>query len=112
MTTETIVDLRTALTFLETQPGHILRITKPVDPQAELSGIYRYLGAGTPVKPPTRTGPAVIFENVTGYTIPVVVGVLASRTRTALLLKHVLRATAEGFVEGIRTPRQPGNSFR
>ena len=107
MISNTIVDLRTALAFLETQPGHVLRIKKPVDPQAELAGIYRYLGAGTPVKPPTRTGPAVIFENVTGYDIPVVVGVLASRARTALLLNTSPEYLPRVLLEALEHPRSP-----
>ena len=37
----------------------------------------------TPLAPPTRVGPAMLFENVKGYGMPVVAGVLASRLRTA-----------------------------
>ena len=44
---------------------------------------------------PTRVGPAILFENVKGYDIPVIVGVLASRRRISLLLgadeKHLGR---------------------
>ena len=47
--------------------------------------MYKHVGAGTPVPPPTRIGPAMLFENVKGYGMPVVTGVLASRERTALL---------------------------
>ena len=57
------------------------------DAHAELAGIYKRIGAGTPVAPPTRIGPAMLFENVKGYPdVRVLVGMLASRERTALLL--------------------------
>ena len=79
-------DLRTALDFLRTIPGQLLTTREPVDPVAELAGVYRHIGAGTPVAPPTRIGPAMLFENVKGYDIPVVTGVLASRERVAMLL--------------------------
>jgi 4-hydroxy-3-polyprenylbenzoate decarboxylase len=81
-----IVDLRSALEFLASIPGQLAITRQSVDPQAELAGIYKRVGAGTPLAPPTRTGPALLFENVKGFNIPVVTGVLASRERTALLM--------------------------
>ncbi len=75
-----IVDLRTALEFLATVPGQLLSTAVAVDPYLELAGIYRRVGAGTPVAPPTRIGPAVLFENVKGFDMKVVAGVLASRS--------------------------------
>ncbi len=81
-----IVDLRTALEFLAGQPGQLVSTPTPVDPYLELAGVYRRVGAGTPVAPPTRIGPAVLFENLKGFEMRAVAGVLASRLRTALLL--------------------------
>ena len=82
-----IRDLRDALAFLSTLPGHLSTTSKAVDAHAELAGIYKRIGAGTPVAPPTRIGPAMLFENVQGYPdVRVLVGMLASRERTALLL--------------------------
>jgi UbiD family decarboxylase len=81
-----IVDLRTALEFLAGQPGQLVATPTPVDPYLELAGVYRRVGAGTPVAPPTRIGPAVLFEHVQGFEMRAVAGVLASRLRTALLL--------------------------
>ncbi len=88
-----INDLRSALAFLATKPGHLFSTKKPVDPNGELAGIYKKIEAGTPVAPPTRIGPAMMFENVKGYDMRVVVGMLASRERTALLLD----STVEGL---------------
>jgi UbiD family decarboxylase len=81
-----IVDLRTALEFLAGQQGQLVSTPTPVDPYLELAGVYRRVGAGTPVAPPTRIGPAVLFENLKGFEMRAVAGVLASRLRTALLL--------------------------
>jgi 4-hydroxy-3-polyprenylbenzoate decarboxylase len=84
---QNIRDLRDALAFLSTLPGHLSTTSKAVDAHAELAGIYKRIGAGTPVAPPTRIGPAMLFENVKGYPdVRVLVGMLASRERTALLL--------------------------
>ncbi len=58
-----------------------------VDPNAELSGVYRYVGAGGTVSRPTREGPAMVFNNVKGHPdARVAIGVLASRKRVGYLL--------------------------
>ena len=55
-------DLRGFLTLLE-QRGQLKRITAPVDPDLELAAIAdRVLGQG---------GPALLFENVIGSSMPV-----------------------------------------
>ncbi|SHJ70942.1 3-octaprenyl-4-hydroxybenzoate carboxy-lyase, partial [Parasporobacterium paucivorans DSM 15970] len=75
-----IYDLRSALELLKTMPGQYVETDVPVDPKAELSGVYRYVGAGGTVKRPTQIGPAMMFNNVKGHPgAPVVIGVLASR---------------------------------
>ena len=54
---------------------------------AELSGVYRHVGAGGTVMRPTKEGPAMIFNNVKGHPgARVAIGVLASRKRVAALL--------------------------
>lgn len=80
-------DLRSALEFLKTLPGELIETEVPVDPEAELSGVYRYVGAGGTVMRPTNTnGPAMHFKNVKGHPdASVVIGVLSSRERVAKL---------------------------
>jgi 4-hydroxy-3-polyprenylbenzoate decarboxylase len=113
MTAEDVCDLRSALALLGAHPGELIQTREPVDPWLELAAVYRRIGAGTPVPPPTRTGPAMLFERVAGYDgVRIAVGVLASRHRTALLLgttidrlpfrmmdalAHPLPATLTGF---------------
>ncbi|SBW11359.1 Carboxylyase-related protein [uncultured Alphaproteobacteria bacterium] len=82
-----IVDLRSALDMLSRIPGQFATTDTPVDPMAELSGVYRYVGAGGTVMRPTREGPALMFNKVKGFDdVRVVIGLLASRRRVALML--------------------------
>jgi 4-hydroxy-3-polyprenylbenzoate decarboxylase len=95
-----VKDLREGIALLKTLPGQFVSTAVEVDPQAELAGVYKKVGAGGTVSRPTRVGPAMLFENVKGYDIPVIVGVLASRQRIAAFLgadekrlgKHMLGA--------------------
>lgn len=41
-----IHDLRSALDFLREMPGQLLETDTQVDPDAEVSGVYRHVGAG------------------------------------------------------------------
>ena len=82
-----LFDLRTALSLLADMPGELLETDEPVDPHAELAGVYRHIGAGGTVMRPTRIGPAMIFNNVKGHPgVKIVIGVLASRKRVAAML--------------------------
>lgn len=80
--------LRDALALLREIPGQLEETDVPVDPAAELSGVYRYVGAGGTVQRPTHVdGPAMVFHSVKGFgDASVAIGVLASRARVALLL--------------------------
>ncbi len=80
-------DLRSALELLQTMPGQLIETEVEVEPMAELSGVYRHIGAGGTVMRPTKEGPAMIFHNVKGHPdAKVAIGVLASRRRVAALL--------------------------
>lgn len=82
-----VTDLRSALALLDTMPGELVQTDVPVDPMAELAGVYRYVGAGGTVKRPTREGPAMIFNQVNGHPgARVAIGVLASRKRVGAML--------------------------
>ena len=82
-----ICDLRSALEFLKQFPEELIETDEQVDPIAELSGVYRRVGAGGTVPRPTQLGPAMIFNNVKGHKgKPVAIGLLSSRRRVARLL--------------------------
>lgn len=102
-----ITDLRTALGFLANVPGQLVATDVEVDPHLELAGVYRRVGSGTPTAPPTRIGPAMLFRKVTGSSMQVVAGVLASRERTALLLDSSPERLAFDLLEALERPLAP-----
>ncbi|MGB8602689.1 MAG: UbiD family decarboxylase, partial [Rhizomicrobium sp.] len=83
-----VTDLRSALEYLSTIPGQLVSTDTEVNPDAELSGVYRYVGAGgTCMRPTRRGGPAMIFNKVKGFPdYKVVTGLLGSRDRVSHLL--------------------------
>jgi 4-hydroxy-3-polyprenylbenzoate decarboxylase len=111
VTAADIVDLRSALEFLARIPGQLATTRHPVDAQAELAAIYKRAGAGTPLAPgpggTPRTGPAVLFENVKGYAIPVAAGILASRERTALLMGSTIERLPFDLLAALNHTCQP-----
>lgn len=103
-----INDLRSALARLESVPGQLLYTDHPVDPHGELAGVYKRVGAGGTVKRPTRLGPAMMFNHIKGYPDSrVLVGVMASRERVALLLDTTPDRLAERMGEAIEKAIDP-----
>ncbi|MCM3022678.1 UbiD family decarboxylase [Heyndrickxia ginsengihumi] len=105
---EKVVDLRSALELLKNVPGQLIETNEPVDPHAELSGVYRYIGAGGTVKRPTKIGPAMVFNRVKGHDdARVLIGLLASRERVALMLNT--KPDRLGFLlnEAVKNPIDP-----
>lgn len=101
-------DLRSAIRLLERTPGQLLITDEPVDPQGELAGVYKSIGAGTPVIPPTRSGPAMLFRNIEGYkNIQVIAGVMANRERTALLMGTTSRGLPHLLLKALQSPMAP-----
>lgn len=87
MSKNKVNDLRSALELLRQIPGQLVQTDVEVDPEAELSGVYRHVGAGGTVERPTRKGPAMIFNNIKGHPgARVAIGLLASRERVGYLL--------------------------
>lgn len=83
----TVHDLRSAIELLRSTPGQLIETNVPVNPVAELAGVYRHVGAGGTVARPTKEGPAMLFNDVTGFPeARVIIGLLASRKRVGLLL--------------------------
>lgn len=82
--TAPVTDLRSAIELLKQYDGEYVETDVPVDPEAELSGVYRHVGAGGTVMRPTQTGPALMFNKVKGFDgVRVLIGLLASRQRVA-----------------------------
>ena len=85
-----VYDLRSALERLRSIPGQLVETDVQVDPAAELAGVYRHVGAGGTVMRPTRSGPAMLFNQIKGHPgARVAIGLLADRRRVAALLDAV-----------------------
>ena len=98
-------ELRAALDLLANDPRHLLVTAEEVDPRLELAGVYRLVGAGTPAMPPTRIGPAMLFERIRGYSdARILVGLLASRERTARLLHTTIERLPFRLLEALESP--------
>ncbi len=103
-----VKDLRSALELLKTIPGQYAETDVEVDPRAELSGVYRHIGAGGTVMRPTKEGPAMVFHKIKGHPdARVAIGVLASRTRVAALLDCEPQNLGKRLWECASNPIQP-----
>jgi 4-hydroxy-3-polyprenylbenzoate decarboxylase len=78
-----------------------------VDSNAELMGIYKQIGAGPAAQPPTQSGPAVVFENIVGYDIPVLIGMFGRRDRVALLLNTTPERLPFKLLEALKETKKP-----
>lgn len=100
-------DLRSALALLKTLPGEYVETDTEVDPHAELSGVYRYVGAGGTCQRPTRkNGPVMVFNKIKGFDdISVAIGLNGSRQRVSQFLQcepaklgHLLKDSVENAI--------------
>ena len=82
-----INDLRSAIDFLKTIDGQFHETDCEVEPHAALSGVYRHIGGGGTIMRPTKTGPAMVFNNIKGFPgSRVAIGLMGSRERVGYLL--------------------------
>lgn len=103
-----VTDLRSALALLSQYENELIETDEPVDPNAELSGVYRYIGAHGTVMRPTRIGPAMLFNTIKGYTdMRVLIGLLASRKRVARLLHSTPEKLAFLLRDAVSHPVPP-----
>lgn len=101
-------DLRKVLAELQTLPGQYHATDVPVDPNAELSGVYRYIGAGGTVQRPTQEGPAMMFNQVKGFAgTRVLTGLMASRERVGLMFHHDARTLGQFLNDAVEHPVPP-----
>jgi len=101
-------DLRSALALLAQTPGELVSTDTEVNPHAELSGVYRYVGAGGTTRRPTRTGPAMLFNKVRDFDdFRVVTGVLASRRRVGQLLGCEPARLGHLLINSVNNPIPP-----
>ena len=111
-TPSSVHDLRSALELLKTLPGEYVETDTEVDPHAELSGVYRYVGAGGTCQRPTRkNGPVMVFNKIKGFeNISVAIGLNGSRQRVSHFLQcepaklgHLLKDSVENAIAPVMT---------
>lgn len=101
-------DLRSAIELIKTIPGEYVETNVEVDPKAELSGVYRYVGAAGTVMRPTKVGPAMMFNNIKGHEDGrVIIGMLASRKRVAALLGTEPEKLGFFLKDAVKNPIDP-----
>ena len=101
-------DLRSAIKLLRNIQGEIIETDVEVNPHGELSGVYRYIGAGGTVARPTKEGPAMIFKNVKGHPdAEVLIGLLASRKRVGYLLDCPPEEFGKKIYHSVENPIPP-----
>lgn len=101
-------DLRKVLEELKELPGQYHETDIEIDPQAELSGVYRYIGAGGTVKRPTQEGPAMTFNTIKGFPgTRVSIGTMASRKRVGKILHHDYRTLGKLLQQSVEHPVKP-----
>ena len=103
-----VYDLRSALERLRSIPGQLVETDVQVDPAAELAGVYRHVGAGGTVMRPTRSGPAMLFNQIKGHPgARVAIGLLADRRRVAALLDSRPEELGKLLRDSVNHPVEP-----
>lgn len=102
-------DLRSAVELLKGMDHQLIETDIEVDSNAELAGVYRYVGAGGTVMRPTKiNGPAMLFNNIKNHKdAKVLIGLLASRERVATLLGCKKEELGKLLCEAALNPIQP-----
>jgi 4-hydroxy-3-polyprenylbenzoate decarboxylase len=101
-------DLRRVLAELKELPGQYHETDLEIDPNADLAGVYRYIGAGGTVPRPTQEGPAMMFNSIKGFpNSRVLIGALASRKRLGAILHHDWRTLGHLLNEAVEHPVPP-----
>lgn len=101
-------DLRRVLAEIKDDPKQYHETDVEVDPEAELAGVYRYIGAGGTVERPTQEGPAMMFNNVKGFPdTRVLIGLMASRRRVGKMFHHDYQTLGQYLNEAVSNPVAP-----
>ncbi|WP_428958268.1 UbiD family decarboxylase [Levilactobacillus brevis] len=101
-------DLRKVLAELKTHANQYHETNEAVNPNAELAGVYRYIGAGGTVKRPTQEGPAMMFNNIEGFSdTKVLMGLMASRRRVGLMFHHDYQTLGKFLNTAVEKPIPP-----
>lgn len=105
---EQLYDLRKVIDELRNKPDQYHETNVEVDPNAELSGVYRYIGAGGTVQRPTSAGPSMMFNNIKGFPgSRIYIGSMASRQRVGMILHHDYKTLGRFLKDSVENPVAP-----
>lgn len=105
---EQLYDLRKVIDELRNKPDQYHETNVEVDPNAELSGVYRYIGAGGTVQRPTSVGPSMMFNNIKGFPgSRIYIGSMASRQRVGMILHHDYKTLGRFLKDSVENPVAP-----
>lgn len=106
--TEQPWDLRRVLDEIKDDPAEYHETNEPVDPNAELCGVFRYIGARGTVERPTKLGPTMMFNNVKGFPdTRVLIGLMASRQRVGKMFHTDYAHLGEYLNQAVSKPVAP-----
>ncbi|UAJ65047.1 UbiD family decarboxylase [Candidatus Schneideria nysicola] len=101
-------DLQNSIELLNHIKNEIIYTNDSVNPILELSSIYRYIGAYGTIMRPTKSGPAILFNNIKDYPhIKILIGLLCSRQRIAHLFHTKKEQLAFLLKEALDNPIPP-----
>lgn len=94
-------DLRTFIAYLdERYPKEIVRVSRPVDPAWEIAAVVRKFQQ-------ENRFPTLLFENVAGFSMPVVTNLFASRVKLAAALETSPEETLDEYMRREDRPLEP-----
>lgn len=106
--TEQPWDLRRVLDEIKDDPAEYHETNEPVDPNAELCGVFRYIGARGTVERPTKLGPTMMFNNVKGFPdTRVLIELMASRQRVGKMFHTDYAHLGEYLNQAVSKPVAP-----
>ncbi|WP_411545787.1 UbiD family decarboxylase [Klebsiella pneumoniae] len=106
--TAPIQNLLNALALLQQHDNQYVAANYPINPNAELAGVYRHIGAGGTVKRPTRIEVALFFNNLKDCSHSrILVGMRGNRKRAALLLGCEASQLALEVGKAVKKPVAP-----
>ncbi len=101
-----IVDLRSALDFLHEQGDSVIKHEDAISPEYEVANHYVNNSAGVPASSITRDENMVMYTNVEGHDMSVLMGVFGSRARNQQILTGEAKCHHSAFMKAL-TQRIP-----
>lgn len=101
-------DLRKVLREIKDNPEDYHETNVEIDPDAEISGVYRYIGAAGTVERPTKEGPAMMFNNIKAFpNTRVLIGLMASRKRDGRIWHHNYKTLGRFLKDAVENSVHP-----